>query len=206
MSACRGRSQRALQGRAGHTMVPSPQHPGRCCTCVVDPGVRRVRTQWSPSIVFKQPARRRINDPPLPLVHLMADYAFRLRRRGCGGRVGSNPSYELRTPALGRRSVAQWSRQQRRKCHRYSSGTCPNRRSTCLSLNLPISKSVVRTNAMAPAWPNILQNPCARSIAAAGLAHSIGSPAAMSPSTKSKGNATKKVISAMGHRFAWRDN
>jgi hypothetical protein len=25
----------------------------------------------------------------------MADYAFRLRRRGYGGRVGSNPRYEL---------------------------------------------------------------------------------------------------------------
>jgi hypothetical protein len=69
-------------------------------------------------------------------------------------------------------------------------------------LNLLISKSVVRTNAIAPAWPNILQSPCARSIAAAGLAHSIGSPAAMSPSTKSKGNATKNEISAIGHRVA----
>jgi len=32
------------------------------------------------------------------------------------------------------------------ECHRYSSVTCPNRQSTCLSLNLPISKSVVRLN------------------------------------------------------------
>ena len=95
---------------------------------------------------------------------------------------------------------------QGRKCHRYSSVTCPNRRSTCLSLNLPISKSVVRTNAIAPAWPNTFQSPCARSIAAAGLAHSTGSPAAIPPSTKSKGNATKTVISAIGHRFACRDN
>ena len=30
--------------------------------------------------------------------------------------------------------------------HRYSSVTCPNRRSRCLSLSLPISKSVVRLN------------------------------------------------------------
>jgi hypothetical protein len=64
------------------------------------------------------------------------------------------------------------------------------------------SKSVV-ANAIAPAWPNIFQSPCARSIAAAGLAHSIRSPAAMPPSAKSKGNAAKKVISAIGHRFAF---
>ena len=48
-----------------------------------------------------------------------------------------------------------------------------------------------------------LPSPCARSIAAAGLAHSMGSPAAMPLSTKSKGNATNKVISAIGHRFAF---
>ena len=47
--------------------------------------------------------------------------------------------------------------------------TCPNRRSRCLSLNLPISKSVVRLNATDPAWPNTFQSPCARCIAAAGL-------------------------------------
>src|SRR5258705_9005187 len=32
-----GRSQRAPQGRAGHNIVPSPQHPSRCCTCLVNP-------------------------------------------------------------------------------------------------------------------------------------------------------------------------
>jgi hypothetical protein len=84
------------------------------------------------------------------------------------------------------------------ECHRYSSVTCPNRQSTCLSLNLPISKSVVRLNATEPAWPNIFQSPCARCIAAAGLGHSIGSPAAMLPSIKSHGIATKEVISVIG--------
>jgi len=83
-----------------------------------------------------------------------------------------------------------------RECHRYSSVTCPNRRSRCLSLNLPISKSVVRLNATEPAWPNTFHSPCARCIAAAGLGQSMGSPAAIPLSTKSKGNATKKVISA----------
>jgi hypothetical protein len=83
-------------------------------------------------------------------------------------------------------------------CHRYSSATCPNRRRTCLLLNLPISKSVVRLNATEPAWPNIFQSPCARSIAAAGLGQSIGSPAATPPSLKSKGKATKEVISVIG--------
>jgi hypothetical protein len=47
------------------------------------------------------------------------------------------------------------------RCHRYSCVTCPNRRSRCLSLNLPISKSVVRLNATDPAWPNTFQSPCA---------------------------------------------
>ena len=46
--------------------------------------------------------------------------------------------------------------------HRYSSVTCPNRRSRCLSLSLPISKSVVRLNSTEPAWPNAFQSPCAR--------------------------------------------
>jgi hypothetical protein len=88
------------------------------------------------------------------------------------------------------------------KCHRYSCVTCPNRRSKCLSLNLPISKSVVRLNATEPAWPNTFQSPCARCIAAAGLGQSIGSPAAMPPpSSKSKGNATKRVISAIRSHF-----
>ena len=82
--------------------------------------------------------------------------------------------------------------------HRYSSATCPNRRRTCLLLNLPISKSVVRLNATDPAWPNTFQSPCARSIAAEGLGQSMGSPAATPPSMKSKGSATKEVISVMG--------
>jgi hypothetical protein len=103
-------------------------------------------------------------------------------------------------------AMSKWRRKQVRTCHRYSSVTCPNRRSACLSLNLPISKSVVRTNATAPAWPNIFQSACARSIAAAGLSHSTGSPAAMTPSTKSKGNATKRVISAIGPPLCCRDN
>src|SRR3984893_12417635 len=87
------------------------------------------------------------------------------------------------------------------RCHRYSCVTCPNRRSRCLSLNLPISKSVVRLNATDPAWPNTFQSPCARCIAAAGRGQSMGSPAAMPPSMKSKGNATKKVISAIRSHF-----
>jgi hypothetical protein len=41
------------------------------------------------------------------------------------------------------------------------------------------------------------QSPCARRIAAAGLGQSTGSPGAMAPSMKSKGNATKKMISAI---------
>ena len=88
------------------------------------------------------------------------------------------------------------------KCYRYSSVTCPNRRSTCLSLNLPISKSLVRLNATEPAWPNTLQSAWARCIAAAGLGQSMGSPAAIAPSMKSKGNATKEVISAIGSTAA----
>jgi hypothetical protein len=80
--------------------------------------------------------------------------------------------------------------------------TCPNRRSRCLSLNLSISKSVVRLNATEPAWPNTFQSPCARCIAAAGLGQSMGSPAAMPPSLlKSKGNATKRVIAALRSHF-----
>ena len=86
--------------------------------------------------------------------------------------------------------------------YRYSSVTCPNRRSRCLSLNLPISKSVVRLNATEPAWPNTFQSPCARCIAAAGLGQSMGSPAAMPPpSAKSKGSATKRVIAAIRSHF-----
>ena len=86
--------------------------------------------------------------------------------------------------------------------YRYSSVTCPNRRSRCLSLNLPISKSVVRLNATEPAWPNTFQSPCARCIAAAGLGQSMGSPAAMPPpSAKSNGSATKRVISAIRSHF-----
>jgi len=89
------------------------------------------------------------------------------------------------------------------KCHRYSSVTCPNRRSTRLSLNFPISKSLVRLYATAPAWPNTFQNACARCIAAAGLGQSAASPAVIAPSMKSKANATKEMISATGfHRCA----
>jgi hypothetical protein len=80
-----------------------------------------------------------------------------------------------------------------------SSGTCPNLRSTCAWPNLPISKSLVRLSATAPAWPNIFHSPSALCIAAAGLGHLIGSPAAMPPSTKSNGKATKYVIPAMTH-------
>src|ERR1700738_4548196 len=96
----------------------------------------------------------------------------------------------------------QWTPLLACEGHRYSSVTCPNRRSRCLSLNLPISKSVVRLNATEPAWPNTFQSPCARCIAAAGLGQSMGSPAAMlPPSSKSKGNATKRVISAILSHF-----
>jgi hypothetical protein len=121
----------------------------------------------------------------------------------------------LKSPEYGRRSwrplsCQPWHRRKPaqapgafpRECHRYSSVTCPNRRSTCLSLNLPISKSVVRLNATQPARPNTFQSPCARCIAAAGLGQSMGSPAAMPPpSSKSKGNATKRVISAIRSHF-----
>src|SRR6202035_2030931 len=79
------------------------------------------------------------------------------------------------------------------------SGRCPNLRSTCAWPNLPISKSLVRLIATAPAWPNIFHSPSALCIAAAGLGHLIGSPAAMPPSTKSNGDATKYVIPAMAH-------
>jgi hypothetical protein len=48
--------------------------------------------------------------------------------------------------------------------------------------------------------PNIFQSPCARSIAAEGLGHSIASPAAMPPSMKSKGKTSKEVISVIGYR------
>ena len=86
--------------------------------------------------------------------------------------------------------------------HRYSSVTCPNRRSRCLSLNLPTSKSVARLNATEPAWPNTFQSPCARCIAAAGLGQTMGSPATIPPpSAKSKGSATKRVISAIRPHF-----
>src|SRR5258707_13042788 len=65
----------------------------------------------------------------------------------------------------------------------YSLGTWPNRRRVCLTSNLPISKSVVRLNAIAPAWPKVFQSPCARATAAAGLEHLTGSPATTPPST-----------------------
>jgi hypothetical protein len=61
------------------------------------------------------------------------------------------------------------------------------------SAGLEIGSTV---NATEPAWPNTFQSPCARCIAAAGLGQSIGSPAAMPLSAKSKGKATKNVISA----------
>jgi hypothetical protein len=53
--------------------------------------------------------------------------------------------------------------------------------------------------ATAPEWPNTFQRPCARSIAAAGLGHSIASPTTTVPSETSKGNATKYVMPVMAH-------
>jgi len=116
---------------------------------------------------------------------------FAIRLRWLRHRGKSSP-ITRRTSLLGR--IRGWL-----FCHRYSSATCPNRRRTCLLLNLPISKSVVRLNATEPAWPNTFQSPCARSIAAAGLGQSIGSPAVTPPSMKSKGKATKEVISVIGY-------
>src|ERR1039458_6846545 len=52
---------------------------------------------------------------------------------------------------------------------------------------------------MRPVWPNTFQRPCARSIAVAGLGHSIGSPTTTLPSATSNGNATKYVIPAVAH-------
>src|SRR6267142_2425638 len=46
-----GRSQRAPQGRAGHNIVPSPQHPSRCCTCVVNP--RGNLSNWGAHLRFE---------------------------------------------------------------------------------------------------------------------------------------------------------
>ena len=48
-------------------------------------------------------------------------------------------------------------------------GTCPNCRRTCLAPNLPIAKSLVRLNAIAPACPKVFQSPRARCTAAVGL-------------------------------------
>ena len=48
-------------------------------------------------------------------------------------------------------------------------------------------------------WCGSFQKPCARSIAVAGLGHSIGSPTTTLPSATSNGNATKYVIPAMAH-------
>src|ERR1700676_2794907 len=75
-----------------------------------------------------------------------------------------------------------------------SSGTSPNFRNTVASLKLPVAGSPVRENATAPVWPNTFQRPCARSIAAAGLGHSMGSPTTTLPSATSNGSATKYVI------------
>jgi len=54
-----------------------------------------------------------------------------------------------------------------------SSGTSPNFRNTVASRKSPVSGSPVRLNATAPVWPNTFQRLSARSIAAAGLGHSI---------------------------------
>src|SRR5580692_6436200 len=78
-----------------------------------------------------------------------------------------------------------------------SSGTSPNFRNTVASLKSPVAGSPVRLNATAPVWPNTFHRPCARSIAAAGLGHSMGSPTTTLPSATSNGNATKYVIPAM---------
>jgi hypothetical protein len=48
-------------------------------------------------------------------------------------------------------------------------------------------------------WPNTFQRPCARSIAAAGLGHSIGSPTTTLPSATSNGSATKYVMAMACH-------
>src|ERR1700733_208971 len=80
-----------------------------------------------------------------------------------------------------------------------SSGTSPNFRNTVASLKSPVAGSPVRLNATAPVWPNTFHRPCARSIAATGLGHSIGSPTTTLPSAASNGNATKYVIPAMAH-------
>jgi hypothetical protein len=44
------------------------------------------------------------------------------------------------------------------ECHRYSSVTCQNRQSTCLSLNLPISKCLSRVRPRR-SWPDPLATP-----------------------------------------------
>src|ERR1019366_5744698 len=78
-----------------------------------------------------------------------------------------------------------------------SSGTSPNFRNTVASRKSPVAGSPLRLNATAPVWPNTFQRPCARSIAVAGLGHSIGSPTTTLPSATSNGNATKYVIPVM---------
>jgi hypothetical protein len=80
-----------------------------------------------------------------------------------------------------------------------SSGTTPNFRNTVASRKSPVAGSPVRLNATAPVWPSPFQRPCARSIAAVGFGHSIGSPITMLLSATSNGNATKYVIPAMAH-------
>jgi hypothetical protein len=138
------------------------------------------------------------------IVGISASQAFDCDRAGHNASVVRLWYSSLATAFVARRRIdsasgLHWAASPWLFCHRYSSATCPNRRRTCLLLNLPISKSVVRLNATEPAWPNTFQSPCARSIAAAGLGQSIGSPAVTPPSTKSKGKATKEVISVIGY-------
>jgi hypothetical protein len=77
-----------------------------------------------------------------------------------------------------------------------SSGTSPNFRNTVASWKSPVAGSPVRLSATERVWPSTFQRPCARSIAAAGLGHSIGSPTTTLLSATSNGNATKYVIPA----------
>jgi hypothetical protein len=70
---------------------------------------------------------------------------------------------------------------------------------TVASLKSPVAGSPVRLNATAPVWPTPFQRSCARSIAAAGFEHSIGSPTMTLVSATSNGNATK---CSPGHRLS----
>src|ERR1700686_828527 len=72
-----------------------------------------------------------------------------------------------------------------------SSGTSPNFLMTLASPNSPMAGSPVRLKATAPTWPGLRDNASAGMIAAFGLKHSVGSPAAMPSSAATKGSATK---------------